>query len=109
MEESVFLSQGFRFSVTREGREVGHAYLYLIRNDFHPSPFGLLEDVFVDHYCRGQGIATELVSAVLAKARSLGCYKLLATSRTDGTRDSVHAWYKRMGFADYGTEFRINL
>lgn len=109
MQESTVKSYGIRFSVIREGREIGHAYLYLMTNDLHSSPFGLLEDVFVEEKHRDQGIANELVSAVFSKARTLHCYKLLATSRSDGSRESVHRWYKRLGFREHGTEFRMDL
>lgn len=97
---------GVRFSVDRGEKEVGRAYLYLLRNDLHERPFGLLEDVHVDESCREQGVAAELLEAVLFHARNT-CYKLIATSRADGSRDSVHAWYVRLGFSEYGREFRI--
>jgi GNAT superfamily N-acetyltransferase len=49
----------------------------------------------------------ELVKAVVAEAKRLGCYKLIGTSRAE--RASVHAWYKNLGFKDYGKEFRMDL
>lgn len=100
--------RGIRFSIQESGQEVGRAYLYLLRNDLHPEPFGLLEDVFVAPEHRGGGQGNELVRAVIERARGEGCYKLIATSRNDGTRDAVHTWYKRLGFGEYGTEFRMN-
>jgi GNAT superfamily N-acetyltransferase len=109
MHECAVASRGFRFFVEKEGREVGHAYLYVLQNDLHQTPFGLLEDVFVDEQYRGQGVASELLSAVFEKARLERCYKLLATSRNDGTRASIHSWYERLGLKAYGTEFRIDL
>lgn len=101
--------EGVRFSFERKGEEVGHAYLYILQNDLHTVPFGLLEDVSVDPSYRGQGIANSLLAAVMERARALHCYKLVATSRNDGTRKGVHDWYKRLGFEDYGAEFRIDL
>ncbi len=41
-------AQGIRFSVSVNGAEVARAYLYLMHNDLHQEPFGLVEDVFVD-------------------------------------------------------------
>lgn len=108
MEERIVACYGIRFFVTKEGREVGRAYLYILKNNLHDAPFGLLEDVFVDEQYRSQGIASELIAAVIERARNESCYKLLATSRNDGTRLDVHTWYKRLGFREYGTEFRIN-
>lgn len=108
MKESASDCRGIRFSVERDGKEVGHAYLYLLTNDLHAVPFGFLEDVRVDTLYQGQGVGNELVATVMQRARTESCYKLVATSRDDDTRDKVHEWYLRLGFEDYGTEFRIN-
>lgn len=99
----------YRFSAERDGREVGHAWLHLIENDLHHRPYGLLEDVWVDEDHRSHGVGAEMVAAVKECAKlEHGCYKLIATSRDDGTRDWVHAWYLRLGFKDWGTEFRMD-
>lgn len=89
------------------GKEVGRAYLYLIYNDLHKEPYGLLEDVFVDESQRGNGLGTKLVGEIVAEAKACGCYKLIATSRH--SRDKVHAWYEKLGFKNYGEEFRLEL
>lgn len=104
-----FTAQGFRISVFDEHAEVGHAYLYVFRNDLHAHPFGLLEDLQVEPEFRHRGFGTRLITEVMSKAKEYRCYKLIATSRADGTRDDVHAWYARLGFAQYGTEFRMDL
>jgi GNAT superfamily N-acetyltransferase len=109
MKESRIDCRGVRFSVERDGKEVGHAYLYLLRNDLHTVPFGLLEDVHVDERYRGQGIANELLATILERVHAESCYKLVATSRNNGTREEVHKWYLRLGFKDYGAEFRMDL
>ncbi len=99
-------AKGVRFSVNADGREIARAYLYLMTNDLHDAPFGLLEDVHVDESQRGGGIGSALVKEVVAAARELGCYKLIATSRT--SRPKVHELYERLGFEKHGVEFRIN-
>ncbi len=99
-------AQGIRFSVKRDGTEVARAYLYLMNNDLHDEPFGLMEDVFVDESQRGEGLGTKLVDEVVAAAKEIGCYKLIATSRD--ARPKVHELYRRLGFADHGREFRMN-
>ena len=68
---------------------------------------GCLEDVFVDESQRGSGLGTALVKEVIAAARETGCYKLIATSRA--SRHRVHELYERLGFENYGVEFRMNL
>lgn len=107
MEQRELVAFGHLFFEVRGGREVGRARLYLIENDLHDRPYGLLEDVWVDERYRSEGIGGRLVQAVIAKAKEQ-CYKLVATSRNDGTRDEVHDWYKRLGFTEWGTEFRMD-
>lgn len=97
---------GQRFSVMSDGVEVAHAYLYVLKNDLHPEPFGLLEDVFVGGDMRGRGVGSELVKTVVAAAKEAGCYKLIATSRAE--RHKVHELYLKLGFTDYGKEFRVD-
>ena len=100
-------ARGIRFSIAGPSGEVARAYLYLMTNDLHEAPFGLLEDVFVAESERGSGLGTALVNEVIAAAREAGCYKLVATSRA--SRPKVHELYERLGFANYGLEFRMNL
>lgn len=100
-------ARGIRFSVVEDGVEVARAYLYVMNNDLHEVPFGLMEDVFVDESQRGEGLGTLLVNEVVAAAKENGCYKLVATSRD--SRPKVHELYRRLGFSDHGREFRIDL
>lgn len=109
MHTQSFFVPGFRMSVFDGCSEVGHAYFYVLRNDAHASPTGLLEDLYVAEGYRSRGYGTKLLSAVVTKAQENRCYKLIAMSRNDGTRCHMHAWYMRMGFVLHGTEFRMNL
>ena len=95
-----------KFTVEDGGKEVGRASLYVLFNDLHEEPYGLLEDVFVDEACRGKGYGRELVHAVIDEAQKRKCYKLIATSRE--SRPEVHAMYEKYGMKKYGLEFRIN-
>lgn len=104
---TTFAAEGIRFSLSDMGQEIGHAFLYLIKNDEHDACAGFMEDVFVAETSRGKGVGTELVQLVIAEAKKRGCYKLLATSRY--ARPEVHVWYTKLGFTDYGKEFRIDL
>ena len=99
-------TEGFRFSIDEDGREVARAFLCLAENDLHSGRwFGLLEDVFVDGGGRGFGVA--IVGHVMAEARHRGFYKLIATSRHERSR--VHDLYRSLGFEEWGREFRLNL
>lgn len=98
---------GIKISVEENGVEMGRAWLYLVYNDLHQEPYGLLEDVFVNEMARGQGFGNELLKSAIEEAKNRGCYKLIGTSRK--SRENVHAWYKKLGFEDYGLEFRMDL
>ena len=99
-------AHGHRISVQKEEEEVARAYLWVLSNDLHEEPFGLMEDVFVSDEHQGKGIGSSLVREVIALARREGCYKLIATSRHE--RPRVHALYKKIGFKDHGTEYRMD-
>ncbi len=96
-----------RFSQQENGKEVARAYLYILKNDLHKEPFGLLEDVFVDESQRGTGIGSTMIAAIIAEAKSRGCYKLIGTSRE--SRTEVHNFYTKLGLKKYGVEFRLDL
>ena len=96
-----------KFIAEIDGKAIGRAYLYLIYNGLHESPYGLMEDVFVEEEYRGKGIGTQLVQAVIAEAKERGCYKLIGQSRYG--KENVHALYERLGFKDHGKNFRIDL
>ncbi len=98
--------EAIKFTAAEDGKFAGRASLYIIFNDLHEEPYGLLEDVFVDEAFRGRGLGTELVKKVIAEAKGRGCHKLIGTSRH--SRKEVHEWYKGLGFQDYGLEFRMD-
>lgn len=99
---------GTRVSLTgASGVEVGHVYVFLITNDLHEEPYALLEDLCVIISQRSKGVGNALLTEAIKLATERGCYKILATSRTE--REEVHAWYTRKGFEKFGFEFRMNL
>jgi GNAT superfamily N-acetyltransferase len=107
INEKILSSNYYKFEYIIEGKIIGRAFLFLIYNDLHPKPYGLLEDVFVEEKYRGKGIGKELVQRVIEKAKELGCYKLIATSRFE--RENVHQLYENLGFKKWGYEFRMDL
>jgi GNAT superfamily N-acetyltransferase len=107
IKEKILTSNYYKFEYIIEGKIIGRAFLFLVYNDLHPKPYGLLEDVFVEEKYRGKGIGKELVKKVIEKAKELGCYKLIATSRFE--RENVHQLYENLGFKKWGYEFRIDL
>jgi len=47
--------EGIKFFIEVDGKEIGRAFLYILYNDLHKKPFGLLEDVYINEDLRGQG------------------------------------------------------
>ena len=89
------------------GDEIARGYLYLIHNDLHKMPYGLIEDVFVNGGHRGKGHGKKIVAQLIAEAKEKNCYKLIGTSRL--SRGEAHSFYNGLGFEEYGKEFRMNL
>jgi len=100
-------AKGIIFSAIVDGKKVGRSYLYLMHNDLHQRPFGLIEDVYVNESFRGQKIGTKLIEAMILEAKIRDCYKLIMTSRYN--RPKVHELYYKLSFTDWGKEFRLNL
>lgn len=92
----------------REGKKViAWAYLYLIFQDRHAEPYGLMENVYVEKEYRNRGLGTQLVKALIAEAKRRKCYKIIGTSKAANT--AAHRFYERFGFKKMGYEFRMDL
>ncbi|MFH1522481.1 MAG: GNAT family N-acetyltransferase [Patescibacteria group bacterium] len=100
-------AKGIRFTAILGDKKVGRSYLYLMHNDLHQRPFALVEDVFVDEQCRGQGVGSKLVKEMIKEAKNRDCYKIIMTSRYSKPR--VHSLYLKLGFEDWGKEFRMEM
>lgn len=103
------LNDAYAIKITAEenGKEVGRIFVYVLFNDLHDEPFGLLEDLYVEESYRGKGHGAKLLTDAIAIAKEKGCYKLLCTSRHK--RMHLHEWYQKFGFKNYGIEFRMDL
>ncbi len=99
-------TKAIKITVEEDGKTVGRASLFLITNDLHDEPYGLLEDVFVDEAYRSKGFGRQLVKAVIQEAKDQGCRKLIGQSRYG--REKVHALYLDLGFNDHGKNFRMD-
>lgn len=97
---------GIKFSMVHEGKEVGRAYLYILKNDLHKQPFGFAEDLFLDEPLRGKGYGPQLMQAVLNEAKKRNCYKMIGTCRH--TKPGLHKLYQKYGLRNQGLEFRID-
>ena len=98
----------FKIEAKSGHQVVGRIYLYLIHNDLHSQPYGLIEDLFVLPQFRHQGIGSHLLQLAIEKAKQLGCYKLIGTSRF--RRPKIHRLYQtKFHFKKHGYEFRLDL
>ncbi|MBU0596909.1 GNAT family N-acetyltransferase [Patescibacteria group bacterium] len=95
-----------KFVVESDGNVAGRGYLYIIYNDLHDLPYGLVEDVFVEEDFRRKGIGTKLMNSIIDEAKNIGCYKIIAQSRHD--RREAHEFYDSMGFHNHGLNFRMD-
>jgi GNAT superfamily N-acetyltransferase len=93
-----------KIEVMDDGREIGRGFLYLIRNDLHERPYGLIEDVFVEEEHRKRGIGTRIIKALVQEAGKRNCYKVIFTSRN--SKPELHQFYEKLGFEKWGVEFR---
>ena len=100
-------TEGKKIVLKIRGKEIARARIYFITNDLHDQPFALLEDVFVQEEFRGKGYGAQIVLAAIAEAKKGHCYKMVGTSRY--AREEVHQFYTKLGFQDYGKEFRMDL
>ena len=98
---------GKKIIIVENGKEAARASLYVLKNDLHDKPFGFIEDVCVCEELRGKGIGSKLLREIIAEAKRQNCYKIIATSRD--SRERTHEFYEKLGFTNYGREFRMDL
>jgi GNAT superfamily N-acetyltransferase len=95
-----------KFFIEENNKKIASGFLYLIQNEFHDEPYGLMEDIYVSSKHRGKGIGTKIVNMIINEAKNRGCYKLIAQSRYG--KPKVHGLYEKLGFNDHGKNFRMN-
>ena len=96
-----------KLTIAEKDKEIARISIIYIKNDLHDEPYALIEDLYVDENYRGKGYARQLFEAAIEEAKKSGSYKIVATSRY--SRENVHNFYLRLGFKDYGKEFRLDL
>ncbi|MDD4333283.1 MAG: GNAT family N-acetyltransferase [Patescibacteria group bacterium] len=65
---------------------------------------GHIEDVVTRKGFEGQGIARSLINKAMAKAKEIGCYKVILSSD-----NSLVPFYKKFGFYEFEITMRVNL
>src|SRR6185369_14174023 len=104
--KTVKASKYIKFQIIDGKKTLGRGFLYLIYNDLHKKPYGLMEDIFVHESQRGKGLGTQLVQMIIAEAKKRKCYKLIATSRHSNL--GAHKLYDKFGLKRHGIEFRMD-
>ena len=107
MEVKELQTRSKKITISENGQEIARASIFLIKNGLHNEPYALLEDVFVQEQFRSQGYGIKVVKAAIEEAKKESCYKIIGTSRYG--REKVHEFYKKLGFQDYGKEFRLDM
>lgn len=100
-------STGIKITLEIDGQCIGRIYLYLIYNDLHNEPYGLMEDLYIETVHRGKGYASMLITAIIEEAKKQKCYKLIGQSRYG--KDEIHAMYEKKGFQNHGYNFRMDI
>jgi GNAT superfamily N-acetyltransferase len=81
----------------RRGVVVGVCQLMVFRHlQHHGGRCAEIESVHVHPEQRGQGIGHALMEAAVARARTLGCYRVQLTSNL--ARPDAHRFYESLGF-----------
>lgn len=106
-KQEVSSTKVLKFSAIIDGKEVGRAFLFILKNDLRNREYGFLEDVMVNEEYRGQGVGTKLLNELIAAAKEMKLYKIIGTSRYG--REKVHTLYERLGFKNWGIEFKMYL
>ena len=105
IDKQTISATGIKIILEEQGKQIGRGFLYLLHNDLHQEPFGLMEDVLVEESFRGQGYGEKIVAAIIEEARKQGCYKLICTSRF--SNEHAHHLYEKLGFKKQGNGFRM--
>src|ERR1700722_7381326 len=103
-KETLREAYAVKFTAVDDGKVVGRVYVYILKNELHDQPFGLLEDVFVEESHRNKGIGSQLIEKAIADAKEHGCYKLIATSRN--AKPELQTYYAKFGLDVWGVEYR---
>ncbi|WOX10289.1 GNAT family N-acetyltransferase [Streptomyces sp. N50] len=98
---------GLRIAAMKGEIEVGHTYVYCLKNDSRDAPFAFGEDLYVAESVRRQGVARLLAVESIEVVKALGCYKYLGFSRFG--REDQHRRLESYGLEKWGYEFRLDL
>ena len=79
-----------------DGRLIGFCSLTLKNNLWQQGYLGHIDELVVDETCRGRGIGTQLLNAIVEIAKKCGCRRVELDSAFH--RQAAHKFYEREGF-----------
>lgn len=91
----------------KDGKIIATSTIYYIMVAVRSQPYALFEGLVVDKSERGNGTGTAMLKEMVEIAKYKNCYKIIFTSGED--RKEAHEFYKKMGFKQWGVEFRMDL
>lgn len=91
---------GVKIYATDAIQDMPQTTLYVLRNQLHEEPFGLVVDWDLDQTHEQQGQESSLVEKVVKEAQQRDCYKLVVVSRDSD--------FERYGFSNHGKVFKLN-
>ncbi len=107
MEKQELSPKAIKLSIKENNQEIGRVRVYFIENDSHKYPYALIEDLFVSEDHRKKGLGTKLMQAAIEEVKKANCGWIIANSRYE--REYAHKFYLKLGFEDYGKEFKLVL
>ncbi len=95
----------FIYVIEYEKKIIGSATL-IIQPKFYNifKSAGLIEEVIIDEKFRGQGLGKKIINFIIKESQNKLCYKLVLNSEYKN-KD----FYTKLGFIDYGIEFKMYL
>lgn len=79
-----------------DGRALGYATLQLVSTAWSLSSAAILEDLYVDEACRGQGVGWRLAKAAVEQVQDLGCTSI--SLDTNERNEASQKIYRSLGF-----------
>ena len=99
----------YKVFIAEDGESaIGACSLIIIDNLGHlGAKLAVVENVIVSRDYRGQGIGSQLMQFVMARATEEKCYKLMLSSNKKRTQ--AHKFYEQLGFEQHGISFMVDL
>ena len=94
-------------SATAGGRVIAFASLSVRNSLWQEGNLAHIDEIVVDDECRGRGVGTALMQALMAVARERSCRRIELDSAF--SRESAHAFYRSQGFQKRGFVFSFAL